>query len=60
MGLAEHTSRVVSQFEFSDEDLNRHVQEYLKQTSKLSANSLGRIGRRSCVSSLLTSLQTRD
>ncbi|RFU73726.1 hypothetical protein TARUN_8530 [Trichoderma arundinaceum] len=33
MGLAEHTSKIVSEFEFSDEDLNRHVQEFLKQTN---------------------------
>ncbi|KAL7923421.1 hypothetical protein ACQKWADRAFT_289619 [Trichoderma austrokoningii] len=32
MGLAEHTSRIVSAFEFSDEELNRHVREFLKQT----------------------------
>ncbi|KAL7947217.1 hypothetical protein V8C42DRAFT_317121 [Trichoderma barbatum] len=34
MGLAEHTSKIVSEFDFSDEDLNRHVQEYLKQTNE--------------------------
>ncbi|KAK0759813.1 hypothetical protein N5P37_008003, partial [Trichoderma harzianum] len=46
MGLAEHTSRVVSEFEFSDEDLNRHVQEYLKQTNeglKVDGTSLSQI-----------------
>ncbi|KAM0249019.1 hypothetical protein ACHAQJ_009226 [Trichoderma viride] len=32
MGLAEHTSKIVSQFEFSDEELNRHVEEFLRQT----------------------------
>ncbi|UKZ95399.1 uncharacterized protein TrAFT101_010243 [Trichoderma asperellum] len=32
MGLAEHTNKIVSEFDFSDEELNRHVQEFLKQT----------------------------
>ncbi|KAL6858106.1 glucokinase [Amphichorda felina] len=31
MALAAETSRVVSQFEFTDDDLNRHVQEFLRQ-----------------------------
>ncbi|GFP59355.1 glucokinase [Trichoderma asperellum] len=33
MGLAEHTNKIVSEFDFSDEELNRHVQEFLKQTA---------------------------
>ncbi|KAL6878084.1 hypothetical protein HDV57DRAFT_510135 [Trichoderma longibrachiatum] len=33
MGLAEHTSKVVAQFDFSDEELNRHVDEFLKQAN---------------------------
>lgn len=40
MALAEETKRVVSQFEFSDADVNVHVQEFLKQMSKL-ARDLG-------------------
>lgn len=31
MSLAEETKRVVSQFDFSDADVNSHVQEFLKQ-----------------------------
>lgn len=34
MALAEHTTRVTSQFEFSDAEINRNVQEFLKQMSK--------------------------
>jgi hypothetical protein len=37
MALADETKRVVSQFEFSDSDVNTHVQEFLKQMSKLIA-----------------------
>lgn len=35
MALADKTKRVVSQFDFSDADANLHVQEFLKQMSKL-------------------------
>lgn len=39
MGLAEHTNKIVSEFDFSDEELNRHVQEFLKQTGMFCRNS---------------------
>jgi len=31
MGLSEETQRVVAQFEFTDDDANRSVQEFLRQ-----------------------------
>jgi hypothetical protein len=31
MAIHPEASRVVSQFDFSDADINRHVQEFLKQ-----------------------------
>ncbi|VUC32301.1 unnamed protein product [Clonostachys rosea] len=34
MAIHPEASRVVSQFDFSDADVNRHVQEYLKQMSE--------------------------
>ncbi|KAK5991036.1 Glucokinase [Cladobotryum mycophilum] len=34
MGLAEHTNRIVSGFEFSDSDVNRHVAEFLRQMNE--------------------------
>lgn len=33
MGLQQETKKVVSQFEFSDADINSHVAEFLKQMS---------------------------
>lgn len=33
MALADEASRVASQFEFTDSDVNRHVQEFLRQMS---------------------------
>lgn len=41
MGLAEHTSRIVSEFDFSDEELNRHVQEFLEQTGTFATAANG-------------------
>ncbi|KAI5464596.1 hypothetical protein BGZ63DRAFT_349801 [Mariannaea sp. PMI_226] len=34
MALADETNHIVSQFEFSDEDLNDHVQEFLSQMNE--------------------------
>ncbi|KOS21178.1 Glucokinase [Escovopsis weberi] len=34
MGLSEHTNRIVSDFEFSDSDVNRHVSEFLRQMNE--------------------------
>lgn len=39
MALADETSSVVSQFDFTDADLNNHVQEFLKQMGALSGLS---------------------
>ena len=36
MALADQTKRVVSQFEFSDADLNLHVQEFMRQMGEFS------------------------
>lgn len=33
MGLQEETKKVVSQFEFSDADVNTHVAEFIQQMS---------------------------
>lgn len=33
MALADETNRIVSEFDFTDADLNRHVQEFLRQMS---------------------------
>lgn len=33
MALADETNSIVSQFDFTDDDLNRHVQEFLRQMS---------------------------
>lgn len=35
MALQEETKKVVSQFEFSDADINSHVAEFIKQMSML-------------------------
>jgi hexokinase len=40
MALAEETKRVVDQFDFSSDDLNRHVNEFLKQMGKSQARAL--------------------
>lgn len=37
MALANATTRVVSQFDFSDADINRHVDEFLRQMGKSAA-----------------------
>lgn len=34
MGLADHTKRVVAQYDFSDDDVNSHVREFLSQMGK--------------------------
>lgn len=31
MALADETNRIVSEFDFTDDDLNRHVNEFLSQ-----------------------------
>ena len=36
MALAGETTRIVSQFDFSDDDVNAHVKEFLAQMGKLS------------------------
>jgi hypothetical protein len=36
MALAEDTKRVVDQFDFSTDSLNKHVQEFLRQMGKSS------------------------
>jgi hexokinase len=35
MALADESNRIVEQFEFPDEDLNRHVKEFLRQMGML-------------------------
>jgi hexokinase len=35
MSLADDSNRVVEQFDFSDETLNNHVKEFLKQMGML-------------------------
>lgn len=39
MALADDTKRVVDQFEFTDADVNAHVQEFLKQMSEFSTRN---------------------
>lgn len=40
MALAQETNHVVSQFEFTDDDLNRNVQEFLRQMGMLSCDAV--------------------
>lgn len=40
MGLADETKRVVGEFDLSDNDLNRHVKEFLRQMGMFPIDSL--------------------
>lgn len=38
MALAEETKRITAQFEYTDEDVNKGVQEFLRQMRKSTRN----------------------
>lgn len=60
MGLAEHTSKIVSEFDFSDEELNRHVQEFLKQTGTFCDNCQWHCVGAVCLAAALRSMARVD
>jgi hexokinase len=39
MALADESNRIVKEFDFSDEELNNHVKEFLRQMGMLTPRS---------------------
>ncbi|KAH7185466.1 uncharacterized protein B0J16DRAFT_132835 [Fusarium flagelliforme] len=52
MALADESNRIVEQFEFPDEDLNRHVKEFLRQMGMLLYRSTQSVPPCYCISTL--------